>query len=122
MHRWGFIGTGDISRRLASDLQAVAPGAIAAVWGRTEEHARGFAHDYAISFSSTSLERVLARDTVDIVYIATPVTTHLDIALQALAAGKHVLVEKPMTTSAYETASIFEKAREVAASPWRRCG
>jgi len=113
MHRWGFIGTGDISRRLASDLQAVAPGAITAVWGRTEEHARGFADDYAISFSSTSLERVLALDTVDIVYIATPVATHLEIALQALAAGKHVLVEKPMTTSVSETAKIFAMAREM---------
>ena len=79
MHRWAFIGTGDISRRLASDLQAVAPGAITAVWGRTDEHAREFADDHGISFSSTSLERVLALDTVDIVYIATPATTHLDV-------------------------------------------
>ena len=112
MHRWAFIGTGDISRRLASDLLTIEPGAITAVWGRTEQTAQVFAHDHGIEFASDSLERVLALDTVDIVYIATPAATHCAFALQALAAGKHVLVEKPMTTSAADTARIFSAARE----------
>ena len=91
MHRWAFIGTGDISRRLASDLLTIEPGAITAVWGRTEQTAQVFAHDHGIEFASA---------------------THCAFALQALAAGKHVLVEKPMTTSAADTARIFSAARE----------
>ena len=113
MHRWAIIGTGDISRRLASDLQAVAPDSITAVWGRTRERARGFADDHGIPFASDSLEQLLALADVDIVYIATPARTHCDIALEALTAGKHVLVEKPMTTNAADTARIFEAARAV---------
>lgn len=113
MNRWAIIGTGDVSHRLVSDLQAVAPGQITAIWGRTYERARAFADDHAIRNASDSLEHVLARDDIDIVYIATPATTHCDIALRALTAGKHLLVEKPMTTSAVDTARIFAKAREV---------
>jgi predicted dehydrogenase len=44
----------------------------------------------------TSIERLLARDDIDAVAIATPARTHAPIALQAIAAGKHVLVEKPL--------------------------
>lgn len=112
MHRWAFIGTGDISRRLASDLLTVEPGGIAAVWGRTEQHAHDFADDYGIAFASDSLEHIVGLDTVDIVYIATPAATHCAFALEALAAGKHVLVEKPMSTNAIDTARIFTAARD----------
>ena len=45
---------------------------------------------------TASLEEVLARDDVDAVAIATPARTHQGIALAALRAGKHVLVEKPL--------------------------
>ncbi|MGX7678022.1 Gfo/Idh/MocA family protein [Jatrophihabitans sp. DSM 45814] len=46
-----------------------------------------------------SLERLLARDDIEAVAIATPARTHSPIALAALAAGKHVLVEKPLADS-----------------------
>ena len=82
MYRWAIIGTGDVSRRLASDLQAVAPGQITAVWGRSHERARAFADDHSIREASESLDHLLARDDVDIVYIATPAVTHCDIALK----------------------------------------
>ena len=45
---------------------------------------------------TTSLDEVLARDDVDAVAIATPARTHTPIAMRAMAAGKHVLVEKPL--------------------------
>ena len=77
MHRWAFIGTGDISRRLASDLQAVAPDGITAVWGRTESTHADSPTTTASRSRRTRWSSVLALDTVDIVYIATPAATHL---------------------------------------------
>ena len=55
--------------------------------------------------------RDLIADTdIDAVMIATPVATHFEIALAALEAGKHVLVEKPMTTTSREAAILIEEA------------
>ncbi len=112
MHRWGIVGTGDISGRLVSDLLQVVPGAVSGVWGRTEQRARAFADEHGIAFSTSSRDALWARDDVDVVYIATPATTHADIAVEALRAGKHVLVEKPIATSEADVARIFDAARE----------
>lgn len=51
-----------------------------------------------------------ALDAVDAVVIATPPTTHAELAARALAAGKHVLVEKPMTTTSADARALVEQA------------
>lgn len=113
MHRWAIIGTGDISDRLVSDLYDVAPGAVTGVWGRTAERAQHFAVAHGIPYATHSREELLSHDDIDVVYIATPAHTHADIAVEALDAGKHVLVEKPMATSAPDVERIFAKAADV---------
>ncbi len=60
----------------------------------------------------TSLERLLARDDIEAVAIATPARTHSAIAIAALAAGKHVLVEKPLADTEAEAAVMVTAARE----------
>jgi predicted dehydrogenase len=60
----------------------------------------------------TSLERLLARDDVDAIAVATPARTHSGIAMAALAAGKHVLVEKPMADSRDDAVRMIEAARD----------
>jgi len=52
----------------------------------------------------------LADPAIDAVAIATPVRTHYELALQALKAGKHVLVEKPMTTTSEQGLRLIEEA------------
>ena len=59
-----------------------------------------------------SLEDVLARDDVDAVAIATPARTHQAIALPALEAGKHVLVEKPLADSLENATRMVRTAQE----------
>jgi len=59
---------------------------------------------------STEFERVLSHPNVDAVVIATPVSTHFPLALQALQAGKHVLIEKPMAASSAEALRLIEEA------------
>ena len=49
--------------------------------------------------TTTETERVLDDPTVDLVAIATPAGTHVDLGLAALEAGKHVLVEKPLAST-----------------------
>jgi predicted dehydrogenase len=60
----------------------------------------------------TSIEQVLARDDVDAVAVATPARTHNPIAMAALAAGKHVLVEKPIADSRADALQMIDTARE----------
>lgn len=60
----------------------------------------------------TSVERLLAREDVDAVAIATPAHTHAPLALAAFAAGKHVLVEKPLAPTTVDAAKMVQAARD----------
>ena len=59
---------------------------------------------------TTNHRELLLDPGVDLVAIATPVSTHFDLALQALRAGKHVLVEKPFTATSEEALRLMEEA------------
>ena len=63
-------------------------------------------------FLKTTLDykKIIEDPEIDAICIATPVTTHCDIALEALNAGKHVFIEKPMTSSVKESEKIIEAA------------
>ncbi|MEO6655370.1 MAG: Gfo/Idh/MocA family oxidoreductase [Pyrinomonadaceae bacterium] len=60
--------------------------------------------------TSTDHNEVVARKDIDIVVIATPVSTHHEIAQMALLAGKHCFIEKPMTASVAEAEELIEIA------------
>lgn len=61
---------------------------------------------------TTDHKSLIDDPAVDAVVIATPVSTHFDLAMQALNAGKHILVEKPMTATADEGSRLIDKARK----------
>jgi len=58
----------------------------------------------------TDVRQMLANPAVDAVAISTPVSTHFELAMQALSAGKHVLVEKPLTMSSEQSRILIEEA------------
>ena len=62
--------------------------------------------------TTTDFDELLADDALDAVVVATPVPTHADLALRALEAGKHVLVEKPPAMTAEEIDGLVELAEE----------
>jgi predicted dehydrogenase len=66
---------------------------------------------YPALSTTVSFDEVLGDATVDIVLIATPVGTHFELASAALAAGKHVFVEKPLAGSVAESLELIEIAR-----------
>lgn len=79
--------------------------------GRNREAAQTAADQLGWQDVETDWRAVLERDDVDLVDICTPGNTHAEIAEAALAAGKHVLVEKPMANTVAEAESMASAAR-----------
>src|SRR5665213_847873 len=109
--RWGVVGPGRAAARFAQGLEGVASASLAAVWGRNSERA----HAYADRFGVTHVERTLhdlLRSGIDAVYVATHPDSHAAICIEALAAGKHVLCEKPAALNVGQLEHMLAAARE----------
>lgn len=78
--------------------------------GRDPEKTRLRAEKVGIPHAFTSLDKALTLPGVDLVTVATPPHTHLDIVLAAVAAGRHVLCEKPFARNAEEARRMLEAA------------
>ncbi|WP_188545588.1 Gfo/Idh/MocA family protein [Rhodococcoides trifolii] len=104
--RWGILGPGWIAHRFVESLAARTGQRVMAVASRNRDRAESFAHTHSIDAAFDSYDALLAWADVDIVYVATPHTEHHACALAALAAGKHVLVEKPLGVDAAQAAEI----------------
>ncbi|GGN40592.1 Gfo/Idh/MocA family protein [Streptomyces fuscichromogenes] len=109
--RWAIVGTGAVSRHIAADLAAVPEAGRAAVLSRSLARARAFADEFGFSRAFDDIDVLVADSQVDAIYIATPHALHAPMALQAIAAGKHVLVEKPLAVNATEARRIAEAAQ-----------
>jgi predicted dehydrogenase len=109
--RWGILATGGIAHAFARDLRTAGLD-LAAVGSRSSASAEAFAAEFAIARAHGSYEALFADPGVDIVYIATPHPAHVAGALAAIAAGKHVLIEKPLTLNRDEAAAIRDAAAE----------
>lgn len=108
--RWAAIGTGTISRSVVPDLQGCEGAEVVIVQSRDAEKAGRFAHEFGIPASTGDYDAVLGDPSVDAIYLATPFATHHAMTRAALLAGKHVLVEKPMTMNAAEASDLFALA------------
>lgn len=108
---WGVIGPGEIANDFTATLHANSDQRVLAVGSRSPERAAAFAARHGVPGVHGSYEALVADPTVDVVYVASPHPQHLEHALLAIAAGKHVLVEKPMTTSAADTRTLADAAR-----------
>jgi predicted dehydrogenase len=80
------------------------------VCDRDVERARRVVGRYTSIRVTDDLEEVLQDPRIEAVAIATPTSTHHDIAMRALAAGKHILVEKPLAQSVQEAEEIVDAA------------
>ncbi|ROP55367.1 MULTISPECIES: Gfo/Idh/MocA family protein [unclassified Streptomyces] len=85
---------------------------LAVLCGRDGEAARTAADRHGWAAVETDWRALIARDDVDLVDICTPGDSHAEIALAALAAGKHVLCEKPLANSAAEAETMTRAAEE----------
>ena len=84
-----------------------------ALWGLCEmdpERVAKFSDRYPGVHTTASFDEVLADPSVDAVSIATPPRTHFPLVRQALEAGKHVLVEKPLATNSVDAEALVDLA------------
>lgn len=107
--RWAILGPGVISGFFARALPPSEHGVLQAVGSRDPARAADFAREYDAPASGDYAE-VLSRDDVDAVYIGTVHTTHAELAIAALDAGKAVLCEKPVTPTTQQTRTVLAAA------------
>ena len=93
--RWGIIGPGWIAERFVHSLKTYSRQQVVAVASRSQAKADRVAAEWGIPQAYGQVEEMLARPDIDAVYIATPHNHHFPDGMQALKAGKHVLIEKP---------------------------
>lgn len=111
--RWGIIGCGDVvERKAASGIVALPNQRIVSAMRRDEDKLRRFAERYDVPHTTTNPAEVANHPDVDIVYIATPPDVHLQYAQLVVAAGKNVLIEKPVGRCSAETQAIAELCRD----------
>jgi predicted dehydrogenase len=108
---WGVIGTGAIAGDLALSLQKSARCRIVSAVGSSPEKSRAFAAKWGVPRAAATLDELLADPEVQAVYVATPHPAHEAHAIEAIAAGKPVLCEKPFTMNAPSAACVVEAAR-----------
>ena len=108
--RLGIIGTGSILDRFLPGAARSAAIDVVAIGSRTPERARQAAADRGIGRAHGSYDALLGDPEVDAVYICLPNALHHEWTMRSLAAGKHVLCEKPYSTSAAEVDEAFDAA------------
>ena len=111
MIRAGLVGFGMASKVFhGPTISAVEGLELAAVVERSSRNAE---ERYPGIATYADLESMLADETLELIVIATPNTSHAPLAHQALSAGRHVVVDKPMAITSAEIAALIDHAREM---------
>ncbi len=108
--RWGILGPGSIASRFMRRASEAHNAQVVAVGSRALERAGAFAATHGIARVHGSYEALLDDPAVDAVYIGVPNSLHHPWTMRALAAGKHVLCEKPYSRHPAEVAEAFDLA------------
>ncbi|MBO2520982.1 MAG: oxidoreductase [Firmicutes bacterium] len=108
--RFAIAGCGAISMAHIESIKKMDSARLVAVWSRTPERAQAVAREHGVDWEPT-LEALAGRDDVDAVIVCTPSGFHLEPALAAIEAGKHVVVEKPLEVTVQRCRTIVERAR-----------
>jgi predicted dehydrogenase len=115
--RWGVLATGQIAQSFAEDLALLPDHTLAAVGSRDPATARAFADEHGTDAHGTARAHgsyaALAGDPdVDVVYVATPHSRHVEDVMTCFEAGKAVLCEKALAMNADDAAALVREARD----------
>ena len=109
---WGILGAGKIARQFASDIQHAPSARLQSVGARDHARAVAFADEFEIPQAHGSYQDLVPDPDIDAIYIATPHNFHLQHSRLAIAAGKAVLCEKPLTAAPGDTAALVAAAQD----------
>jgi len=107
---FGFIGAGAIANFHARAVAAARGGRLVGVVSRQRATAEAFAKEHGIGFAGDDVRALLAQPGLDAVCITTPSALHLEPALAAIRAGKHLMIEKPIDSTVEGTDHILAEA------------
>ncbi|MCY3886019.1 MAG: Gfo/Idh/MocA family oxidoreductase [Gammaproteobacteria bacterium] len=109
---WGIISASAIASDWIKSLQEVPGARVTAVAARDKERAELYAEAHGIPTSYGSYQALCEDPNVDIVYIASKTWDHYRDLMTAIAAGKHILCEKPFTDTADQAKEVYAAADE----------
>ncbi len=110
---WGIVSTGlHPDYKIAPAINAATGGELTAVYSRDQGRANDFAARHGARAAYSSLDALLSDSRVDGVFISSPNSLHASQAIQAAQAGKHVLCEKPMTTTLDDALDMVRTCRD----------
>ena len=112
MLRIATIGTSLISDNFLEALAASERAEYVGTYSRDADRAASFTHAHGGSTPFTSIADIAASDEVDAVYIGSPNALHAPQALELIAGGKHLLVEKPFGSNEREARTMFDAAEQ----------
>ncbi|MCP9751840.1 Gfo/Idh/MocA family protein [Ferruginibacter sp. HRS2-29] len=111
--QWGIIGCGDVTEVKSGPAFNKVPGSsLVAVMRRDAEKAADYARRHGVPAWYSNADDLINDPAVNAVYIATPPSSHKELSLLALAAGKPVYVEKPMSVNVAEAEEMAALAKE----------
>ncbi|MEN2487753.1 Gfo/Idh/MocA family oxidoreductase [Flavobacterium sp. B11] len=110
--KWGIVGLGNIANQFASDLLLIENAELTAVASRDFAKAEEFGGKFNTLRMYNSYDLLFEDSEVEIVYIATPHNSHVELSIKALENGKHVLCEKPMSLSYKDAQRIIEASKK----------
>lgn len=106
------VGTGMIAGYHARAIQQTPGARLVAVVSRSPERGQQFAAEHDVPVVCSSVAEVVQRGDVQVVNVTTPSGAHLDPALEAIRAGRHVIVEKPLETTPARADQIIRLAEQ----------
>jgi len=110
--RLGILGTGNMAHQFASGLQHAENVELAAVGSRGRETAGRFAREFGLHRQYSDYAGLASDPEIDLVYVSTPHSCHVQNTLMCLEAGKAVICEKPFAINAGEARVMIDTARE----------
>jgi predicted dehydrogenase len=113
MLRYGIIGYGYWGPNLARVFNQAEGSTLVAVADKTAKNRERAASFFPRISVHADAQEIIANPDIDVVAVATPVSTHFELARAALEAGKHVVVEKPLCATADEARRLVDLAKRV---------
>jgi predicted dehydrogenase len=107
---FGIIGVGMIADFHAQAIAHTHGGRLVGVATRNAENARAFAQRHNLAFTTTNVDELVARPDIQVVCVTTPSGAHLEPALAAIRAGKHLVVEKPIEVTTERADELLRAA------------